>query len=227
MRQFTIRRLMLVIAAVALALWLVRAHTFAAVVGFEMLSLAGVAWFPARDRPGLAAWGFFATATWLCGSLVVLTAFLPVFHSSMFLFLASIAFVPVVPGFGLAWAATREGGPRKAAAGGVVMMVMAFAVSTIATQWPFRLAFYLASPALNRVADRVEGGGGVGPGEWAGVYPIRGSLVRGGDTVLLVDPSPGGVSGFVRRKGSAGGAGREWLQLGPGKPARWSFLDED
>ncbi len=134
-------------------------------------------------------------------------------------------------GFGLAWINSRPGWALRVRASLVMAALTALPISAILTQWPHRLAFYLSSPALNRLADRVEAGGKVRPGEWAGVYRIQGTLTLGygGGTLLIVDPKAGDLSGFARRPGPARGPRREALEPGgaPGERERWMDYDED
>ena len=227
MPQFTIKRLMLVIAGIGVFLGLLQVHTFATMTTLYVSALAALAWFPARNRPRLAFWAFLLSATWMNTSLFVEFALMPVFHKAMLLLLASLAFVPIVPAFGLAWAGTRDGWARRARAALVVAALVAPALSMIATHWPFRLAFYLSLPALNRLADRVEAGGSVQPGEWAGLYRIAKAMPYHGGTALLIDPKRGDFSGFIRGAGASRGARSEWLDLDSGRGDRWTYLDED
>jgi hypothetical protein len=227
MPRITIGRLMLVIAGLGIYLGLVQAYTFQTVIVTQLLLLAGMVWWPSRHAPWLARWGFALSSAWLIGSLLVLFAFHPVFHRLSPVWLASLVFIPIVPGFGLAWATSQPSRGRKAVAAVAVGLVVAFAVSILQTHWPLRLAFHLSSPALNRLADRVSGGGTVRPGERAGLYFIRGGSIVGGDTMLVIDPDPGGLSAFVRKGTAMPGPRREWLEDGYDKGDRWLYLDVD
>ena len=228
-RRFTIKRLMIVVAVVAVLLALFQAGTFSTIIFLYLLALAGMAWLPSRGRARLAIRGLIVSAAWLNLTLPVFFAFEPVLHKWMLLFLSSLVCIPIVPGFGLAWVASREGWAPRSRAALVVISLTAIPVATILTKWPLRLAFYLSSPALNRLADRLEAGGSVGPDEWAGIYRIKGSttLGYGGGTLLIVDPTRGDLSGFARRPGSAGGPRRESLLPGGDPSERWHYNDED
>lgn len=227
MPRFTIGRLMLGIAGLGVYLGLVQAYTFETVVCTQLLALAALAWWPSRAFPRLAGWGFAVSAGWLIGSLLVLFAFHPVFHRLSPVWLVSFVFLPIVPGFGLAWATSRSSRVRKGAAALVVALVVGLAVSIVQTHWPLRLGFYLSSEDLNRLADRVGAGGTIRPGERAGIYTIRGGSIVGGDTMLVIDPSPSGLSAFVRKGTATPGPRREWLEDGYDKGDRWLYLDVD
>lgn len=227
MPQLTIGRLMLAIAGIGLAMGVLQVYTVPALITLYFLALAGMAWFVSHAHPKVAFWGFLISAAWLDASIFVMLALAPVFHNAMLLSLASLVFVPIVPGFGLAWLATRTGWASRLRAAGIVACAVALAVSMLVTRWPFQLAFYISSPALNRLADRVEAGGSVTPGERAGMYRVSGSMTIAGDTTLIIDPSPSGRSGFIRRAGSTRSGRREWLDPEHGRSDRWGYLDED
>lgn len=218
--RLTIGRLMVAIAVIGAGLGLIQAYTFTTVIGLYAVALAAFAWLPACGRPRLASWGFFASAAWLNLSLPILYAWQPVFHKAIELFLASLIFVAVVPGVGLAWVASRSTRPKRVRGALLVAALTALPGSMLATRWPYYLGFYASSPALNRLADRVEAGGRVVPGEWAGIYRVWGSTTMAGGTVLLIDTKPGDRYGFARRGPRA--IGRDALDAG-----RWSCLDED
>lgn len=222
--RITIRRLMLVIAGIGVFLALLDSYPLTTIEIAFVLTLAALGWRTARRSPVLARWGFLACASWLNASLLVLYAYQPVYHNAVLLFLAALAFVPIVPGVGLAWAADGRGRTRWARVA-IVAGTVALAVSMIETRWPLHLAFRLSSPALNRLANRVESGGKVAATEWAGLYRVRGSMPLNGDTALIIDPDPRGMSAFVRRRGPARGERTDWLNEGPG--GRWWFLDQD
>jgi hypothetical protein len=227
MPRLTIGRLMLVIAGLGVYLGLVQAYTFQTVLVTQVLLLAGIVWWPSRHAPRLARWGFALSSAWLIGSLIVFFAYHPVFHRQILFLLASVVFVPIVPGFGLAWAASQPSRGRKGAAALVVGLVVALAISIVQTHWPLRLGFHVSSPALNRLADRVNVGGTIRPGERAGLYAIRGGSIVGGDTMLVIDPDPAGLSAFVRKGTAMPGPRREWLEDGYDKGDRWLYLDVD
>lgn len=229
-KRFTIKRLMLVIAGFAGLLALFQQGLLIAMNVLYALGLAGLAWLPSRGRPRLALWGFVASVAWLNLSILTIMVYLPSFNNDILAYMASLAFVPIAPGFGLAWVTSLPGRARRVRSAVVVVGLMALAISMLATAWPFRLAFYLSSPALNRLADRVDSGGKVVPGEWAGFYRIRGSIpVRyDGATMLIVNDDPRWIAGFARRKGARlGVVDREGLHMGIGVAERWAYVAED
>jgi hypothetical protein len=90
-----------------------------------------------------------------------------------------------------------------------LVLVLAFApLSMLFTLWPLRLAFFASRPAMDRLADRVNAGQAIGSPEWAGLFRVVGSAIEPtkGNVGLIIDPNPGGRSGFVR--------------TGPGVPAK-------
>ena len=171
MPQFTIKRLMIVIAVIGVVLALFQHFPLSTFAATYSLCLFGLGWSVGRLRPKLASWEFIASAIWLNVSLFVAFAYLPVFHKSALL-ISSIALIPIVPGLGLAWITARGGWAARARAALVVAVAVSLIASMLATHWPLKLAFYLSSPALNRLADRVESGQAMTKPEWAGLYLI-------------------------------------------------------
>jgi len=229
-RRFTIRGGMVAVAVVGAVLAILMRYPYQGLLGVYTLTPAAMAWLAGRGRPSLARWAFFGSAAWLDASMFFLVLYAPAFNDDMLWFAASLVFVPIAPGFGLAWLSTREGRARKARAAVLVIAATAFPISIMTTWWPLELGFYLSSPALNRLADRVDRGGKVVPGEWAGIYRIRGAtpIRYNGSTLLLIDDDPRGIAGFARKKGAAlGVADREWVDVGQGVIDRWSYLAED
>lgn len=215
---------MLAIAGIGVLLALLDSHPFTTIVLGYVLALAALGWLAGRRSPSRARWGFLACTAWLNASLLVLYGYQPVFHNAMLPFLAALALVPIALGLGLAWATDGRGRSRWSRAA-IVACTTLLAISMIATRWPLHLAFHLSSPALNRLADRIESGGTLAPGEWAGLYRIRGSMPLNGDTALIVDPDPRGMSAFVRRRGSARGERVDGLD--EGSRGRWWLFDQD
>jgi hypothetical protein len=202
MPLFTIRGLMVAIAVVAVALGLLLNHPLTSIAGLYAVGLAFVAWLPSRGRSRVAAWGFFLSSAWLNLSMLALFAWYPVFHNATLILMLSLPFVAVVPGFGLAWVASHLRRRRRIGAAVAVIAAVALPCSIIADRWPFRLAFYLSSADLNRMADRVEAGGTIRPGEWAGLYRVWGASVdpNSGDPILVIDPDPAGIFAFTRHR---------------------------
>jgi hypothetical protein len=221
--RFTIKHLMIVVAVVALALGLIKNYTFFTFTSVYIFGLAVLAWYPSRRRSRVASWVFFLSAAWLNLSLATQYAYYPVLHNAMFLFLASLIFVPIVPGAGLAWVATRPERSRRIGAALVVALLTALPVSMLATRWPFYLAFHLSSTSLEKLADRVEAGGTITPGQRAGIYRVWGTIpgITAGEIGLLIDPDTRGQFAFVRRRtplvgrspGPEGVDGKRWYSI--------------
>lgn len=227
--RFTIHRLMGVVAIAAILLALSRNSVIANASIAIYLIFACMAWLLSRELPRLAFQGFLISAIWTNFGFAVVYVYLPYFRDPFF-FLLLLPFIPFVVGFGASWASTRSGRLAKARAWLLVVVLAAVPVSMIATYWPLRLGFRGALPALNRLADRVAAGEWLAAPEWAGLYRVVAAKRESssGDVKLLIDPNPGGVSGFVRR-GSAS-PGRNGAMDGltfEGIDGRWYFLDED
>lgn len=226
MPQFTIKRLMVVIALIGVTLASFPHFpiaTFAALYGFTLLALG---WFLARVRPSLAFWEFIGSAIWLNLSLFVSFAYLPVFHKSALL-ISSLIFMPLVPGFGLGWITARRSPAARAIGALIVAATVSLSASMLATHWPLRLAFFLSSPALNRLAYRVESGEAMTRPEWAGLYYIYSvrPFNTDGDLILRANATRGMMAGFIRRRGAAKGARREALYYGLAWSDRWNYYD--
>ena len=226
MPQFTIKRLMIVIAVIGVVLALLQHFPLSTFAAIYSLCLFGLGWSVGRLRPKLASWEFIASAIWLNVSLFVAFAYLPIFHKSALLF-SSFAFIPIVPGFGLAWITARDGWAARARAALVVAVAVLVIASMLVTHWPLKLAFYLSSPALNRLADRVESGEAMTKPEWAGLYLIYSvrPFTANGDLILRANATRGIMAGFIRRTGAAKGARREALYYGTAWGERWNYHD--
>jgi hypothetical protein len=215
---------MLGIAAIGVVLGLLDTFPVATFGMLFVLNVAFLAWLAVRRRPVVAMWGFGVVALGVNLGLLVLYGLQPEFHHAMLLFLAVLVLMPVVPGLGAAWVGDGRGHGRWGRAV-VVAGAVALAFSMILTRWPLFLGFRLSSPALNRLADRIEAGGTLRPNERAGLYRVRATTNLNGHTALVIDPDPGGISAFVRRKGSAKGARTD--QLEDKADRRWWYLDQD
>ena len=223
--RFTIRRLMIVIAVTGLALGLLQLHLGTGFILFYASVLFVLAWSFVRIQPNLATRAFIPAAILLDLSLIGEFAYMPLFHKSLS-FVGSLALLPIVPALGLAWIITREGRAARFKAALIVVAAISVAASVLMTHWPLRLAFYVSSPALNRLADRVEAGGTLSRPEWAGLYRIYSvQPFTSGDLMLRVNPTKGQMAGFMRKSGLAKGVGRESLYYGPEWGERWNYRD--
>jgi hypothetical protein len=147
--------------------------------------------------------------------------------------------MPTLGGFGATWAvleARRVGDPHplcRSAWTWVILLALMPGV-TAWTDWPFRLRFLAAKSALDRVADRIEAGQAVAFPRDAGSFWLAASRLdsQSGGVALLIDPDPGGPSGFVRFKASVRGPygcfrpiRGDWWHLGLG--GGWCYHEED
>ena len=178
--------------------------TFASFVGFSPC-VGCVAWLATRGRRRPAAWGLAASA-FIPG--VVGAAVCVYFLNLMGLvltFYTTVAATPMILGFGASWAAeaTRTDAlPQRppAVAWLSVVALVVLLPSMLVTLWPLRLAFHVSRPAMDRLADRIAAGEGLGRPEWAGLYRVVATrrATLGDGVALLIDNDPSGGSGFVR-----------------------------
>ncbi len=98
------------------------------------------------------------------------------------------------------------------------LLVLPFTM-TVGRPWPLRLAFAASRPALERLADRVEGGDILRRPEWAGIYWVVAAEfdAKTGNLALIIDDSRN-KSAFVRLPSAAS---RE-----TNGPLYFSFFDE-
>jgi hypothetical protein len=139
--------------------------------------------------------------------------------------------------FGAAWcAASAPGvtisGHSRALRWTVVAIISIAPLTMILTRWPFRLAFLVSRPALERLADQVVSGVPVTSPRRAGAFVIVGSAVdpTTGNVGLITGPRSSGRSGFERygARGSRGAAGafyNFWSETE--LDANWRFAEED
>lgn len=204
--RFTIRSLMIVVAIAAV---LMAFRAYWAVLAFAVVfGSPGFAWAVLIVRQGnrrAAAIGFWGPAIGV-NLLYAAACTAPGGLLGTFLLIVWLSvFGPTIACIGVAWArlATRKTAvPRRsrAAAWSAVVGLLLMPCMTVSTLWPLRLAFLRARPVLDRLADQAAAGQSVGWPQWAGPY----RLVRAdvdpvpGHVALVIDPDPGGPSGFVR-----------------------------
>jgi hypothetical protein len=235
--RFKIRRLMIAVAAIAPLLVGLRFPPFLLTFSFgACVALAHGLWLAARryKRLPAAAFGLAgALLNVLCwrasiaGSLTVIA----------FGALPCLIATAVVFGFGAAWcaAATRD---LKLSRRSLVLRWTAVAVISIApmtmllTHWPFRLAFLVSRPALERLANEVAAGAPVTRPRWAGVFVIVGSAVdpKTRNVGLITNPNPSGRSGFERygargTRGAVGAFYNSWSKMELDQ--NWRYAEED
>jgi hypothetical protein len=149
-----------------------------------------------------------------------------------------LVLLPSISALGMAWTklaphhnAVRRRPPSLSWA--LVIVVAVMPAVTISTLWPLHLAFLAVRPSLERLADRVEAGHMIASPHWIGPFRLSESAV-GADrkTVgLLIDPNPGGRTGFVRVHSEPPEAHRFDLLLGTDTDVElgwgWSYRQDD
>ncbi len=232
--QFTIRRLMLGIAGVAMLLWLPTLtwlHSIAIVYG---VLVAGVSWRSTRRMPGVALWGFLVSGALVNGGVFWIFALRPYVDTYVGLFALFVAglSLPVVVGLGLSWTFSRGSRASRLAAALLTGAVAVSPIVMVETYWPLRLGFRLAAPALDRIADRLEAGGSVAFPEWAGFYRVETAIPFPAPPrfLLVVGDRPlANAAGFHRSPTQAAedhiGRAFPLGEAGSGK-GRWWYFDE-
>jgi hypothetical protein len=174
-------------------------------VSLPCLALIGTQWLAFRGHRHVAAFGFWVPAI-LANTLYIACCIAPDRYLLGRLFLGWLVIVvPSIAGLGTSWAmlATREGAvPRlsRPAAGFTIFVLAVLPVLMLWTFWPLHLAFLMARPTLELVADQVAVGQAVGFPRRAGLFQVLGSAVDpiSGSVGLMIDPNPIGATGFVR-----------------------------
>ena len=174
------------------------------ILAITFLVLFGVRWVVRLDQREIGSLGFWALAVF-ANVLYAVACTTP--NSAYFgvLILGWLVFVmPAIIGQGTSWAnrstqgksvPTRTGHP-------VVLSVVFLAVLpivTLLTYWPLHLAFLIARPRLDRLANRVDAGSAVAPVR-VGLFRIVGSDVDPltGNVGLIINPARHGRTGLVR-----------------------------
>jgi hypothetical protein len=237
--QFTIRGLTIAVVNVAGLLALPSGCREVAAV----LSLSGLALFVAwrllrgghRRLAAVAFWGPAIPVNVLFAALCASAGM----HSAALFLIWLFVILPTLAAVGATWAvvATRQEEIPRPQRRWASMWVIALAVMpgvTSGTVWPFHLRFLTARSALERVADQVQAGQVVSFPLDAGPFRLAASRVdpRTGGVALLIDPNPGGPSGFVRHKGSFiapyscyGPIRGDWWHVALG--GGWCYHEED
>lgn len=236
--RFTIRSLMIAVAAVALLMSLPTGLALlVGVASFVGLAFVGASWVEHRGLRRLAAVGFWVPAI-LVDILYAAVCLAPISILSGALVIGwFVLFAPVIGRFGVAWVvlATRETAtPRRsremAWAGVVVLTVLPFL--TVLTFWPLRLGFLVARPTLERLADQAAAGRLVTFPNQAGPFEVLRASVDpvSGQVGLMIEPNPSRPTGFVRtRSEELPGSRRPIIgtelsvELGWG----WSYREDD
>jgi hypothetical protein len=205
--RFTIRGLMIAVAILAglLALPDGLREVAAALSPLSCLALF-TAWRLLsrgyRRLAGACFWGLAIVANVLLAAFCVV----PKFESLVVLFLVWLfILLPTIAGLGSAWAilATREVAATRRVSGLAWLSVVVLSVMpgvTVWTGWPLHLAFLMARPALERLADEVAAGQAIPSPRWVGPFRVAGSAVdrATGNVGLMIDPNPNHPIGFIR-----------------------------
>jgi hypothetical protein len=173
--------------------------------GLLYLTLIGVLWWMFsrfRRVSGLCFGGIVGVSNTMGAALCI---YLLNLGGIVLIFLGWFWAFPFMIGPGAAWAraATRRTAkPRRSplVAWPLVFVLALAPLSMLYWFWPFRLAFLVSRPAMDRLADRVGAGQPVSNPEWAGLFRVVGSSVDSstGNVGLVIDPHPSGRCGFVR-----------------------------
>lgn len=204
--QFTILSGMIVVAvtagllAVALSpIWLVVAF------GLLYIALIGVLWWMFRSFRRLSAICFGVGVASVSTLSTALCIYRLNMGGALLMFLGWFWAFPIVISTGVAWASAatrRTARPHRSPllAWPLVLVLSLLPLSMLLTFWPFRLAFLVSRPAMDRLADRVDAGQAVTSPEWAGLFRVVGSTTDAStrNVGLIIDPDPSGRSGFVR-----------------------------
>jgi len=204
--QFTILSGMVVVAVTAGLLAVARSPIWL-VVGFGLIYIAliGVLWWMFRSFRRLSALCFGLGVA----SVNTLSTALCIYRLNMggalLMFLGWFCAFPMVISTGVAWASAatcRTAKPQRSRllAWPLVLVLSLLPLSMLLTFWPFRLAFLASTPAMDRLADRVDAGQTVTSPEWAGMFRVVGSAIDPStrNVGLIIDPDPSGRAGFVR-----------------------------
>ena len=205
--QFTIGNLML---TVAVAAGLLSLHPMprgiAIVLAVPWLATITARWLISRRHRRLAAWGFWAVATWTNLAVAAL-CIAPDVNSKAFWLMQPILWLDLLPttiALGVAWAfllSRVADAPRRSpdVACSLILLMVALPVVTLWTLWPLRTAFLAVHPALDHPADQVAAGKPVGYPRRVGPFQIVAPAIApvSGDVGLKVAPR-GTDTGFVR-----------------------------
>ena len=209
--RFTILGLMLAIAVVAILLAAAeKLRGVELVLALTFLALLVVQWVLLQDQRQIASIGFWVLAVF-ANVLYAIACTAPNFTYFVILFLGWLVIVmPAIIRLGMSWAngLTRGKSIPKRTGHPAMLSVIFLAllpIVTLLTYWPLHLAFLIARPGLESVADRVDAGGAVGAPVRVGFFQIVDSAVDplSGNVGLIINPVRHGRTGLVRvRPGS-------------------------
>lgn len=154
--------------------------------------------------------------------------------------LLGIVVLPLVFGFGVAWAIGELPGLAKLAGLALVLAVCASFVALPFEPICLQLAVQVSRPAMDKLVDRVRAGESVDVPTRAGLFPVREIKTKGPVVALVIQHNPGGDSALVHfpngSRGLADVSGHEsrafygpmynlYLDLALG--GGWRYQDED
>ncbi len=179
--RFSIRKLMMLVAAAAWFSWLAASILRVQGIGIVMAYftvLAGIAvapWSATRGRRRLAGWAFAASATAECVAMAAMGIFTLHFYFVVYKMMISMLLLPIAAGCGVAWArlATAPRAERRSprfAAWSLVALMLVVPASMIFSRWPMKAAF-LVSPRPRTPGRPGRGGAAAHPAGMGGAVP--------------------------------------------------------
>lgn len=204
--RFTIGNLMIAIAVVAVLLALPAVvAAIAMALSLPWLCWIGARWLISRQHQCLAAMSFWSLATLI--NVVVAWACIapnPRSYGLVFLVVVVIA-IPMTVTLGRAWVlllTSEEEVPascREAAAFSVFLAAV-LPILTLWTLWPLHVAFLVARPRMERLADQVAAGKPIRFPRRVGLFRIAAPVTQpvSGYPGLLIRKDPYTSPGFVR-----------------------------
>jgi hypothetical protein len=234
----SIRSLMLVTGVVAVVLALPgELATMATALAVPGIAATVACWTVLKGRreiAGLIFW-FFAAATNVVYTGACLT---PAFVGSTRIFLFGLWMLMLGPmslGSGAVWAKVAAPATERFARMNkrLVIMLGILPLFTLTTLWPFRLAFVIARPKLQMVADRVSANEPMAFPWHAGLFQIVTADLdpESGDVTLLLQNDASNAAGFVRDGQTQTGQHSHRLIVGSylriDLGAGWSYLEDD
>lgn len=233
--RVNIRSLMIAVAVVALGLAMMKVRSLLAFVPLVVSALGApvLVW---RGRLRTAGWGFAITAV-AANVVYVGGCVAPDRYRKVILIAAwLLVVIPVCGGLGAAWAmlVTRRGASRGRAgwiANLVVLIATCLPLTAIWTDWPLYLAFRLARPEFERIADRVLSGQPVSFPRMVGLYRVILVIAdrSSGEVEFRLESNPNEADAFLRdrrlRLGESARPAVAWwfpvVDLGGG----WLYVD--
>jgi hypothetical protein len=206
--RITIARLMIAVAVVAVMLALPVA-VFGVVIALSIpcLSTVGARWLVFRRRRRLAAFSFWVAAA-ITNVFVAFFCITPNMNSTAFSLVPVALLViaaPTILAFGTAWIVLSIGdeaiAPTPRAVPGFSVLVLAvLPIVTLWTLWPLNLAFAVARPELDRLANQVAAGMPVRFPRRVGLFKLTAATLVpvSGHVGLRIHENGASSSGFVR-----------------------------